>query len=291
MALNPEKINFFLRRISNASMQTFGSEVKHLFDHLDNEVKDNPVYQRYEESREKWSEWPGETQINNWVLPPDFEDAKSLIYALYRKIAEKPEEGYSIPGDLTYDPNGNFETAIINFNNQFLEYLQQILQEILNANPEIESSDIEKVKGNRVFIIHGHDELMKKDVQLLLERAGVNNLVLHEQPDKGRNIIDKLIEESDTSNYAIALMSPDDKDVNGGERARQNVILEIGYFVGKLGKERVRLLRKGDVEIPSDLSGILYENYDSEGAWKIKILKELLAVGIYVDMGNVMKNY
>src|SRR5690606_6347130 len=119
-------------------------------------------------------------------------------------------------------------------------------------------------------------------------RAGVNNIVLHEQADKGRSIIDKLVGESNSSNYAIALLSPDDLISDGKKRARQNVILEIGYFLGRLGKERVRLLKKGEIEIPSDLHGILYENYDSAGAWKIKICKELLAVGIYVDMKAIV---
>ena len=138
-----------------------------------------------------------------------------------------------------------------------------------------------------VFIIHGHDDGLKTDVQLLLIRAGVNNIVLHEQADRGRTIIDKLVEESSPSNYAIALLSPDDILQDGTERARQNVILEIGYFIGRLGKERVRLIKKGSIEIPSDLSGILYENYDSAGAWKLKLCKELIAVGIYVDMEAV----
>ena len=135
--------------------------------------------------------------------------------------------------------------------------------------------------------MHGHDNELKTEVQLLLTRAGVNNIVLHEQADKGRTIIDKLVEESSVSNYAIALLSPDDKLEDGSARARQNVVLEIGYFIGQLGKERVRLLKKGDTEIPSDLQGILYENYDPAGAWKMKICKELIAVGIFVDIQNI----
>ena len=66
--------------------------------------------------------------------------------------------------------------------------------------------------------------------------------------------------------------------------------MEIGYFMGKIGKSRVRLILKGNIEIPSDLNGILYEKYDSGGAWKIKLLKEMQAVGIYVDIENIMKS-
>lgn len=288
MALKPELISFFLRNIRNANMQTFGSEVAHLFEHLDNEIKENQIFEKYQNEREKWLGWPkGRT---SWSLPTNFEEAKFLIYHLYRTIAEEGKNGFNIPRRLTSVSHGNFNDAISNFNSQFLEYFQQVLQEIVNANPEIEDSNIEKVKGNTVFIIHGHDNELKTEVQLLLTRAGVNNIVLHEQVDKGRTIIDKLVEESSSSNYAIALLSPDDELADGSQRARQNVILEVGYFIGKLGKERVRLLRKGETEIPSDLQGILYENYDKSGAWKMKLCKELMAVGIFVDTKTVAKS-
>jgi len=127
-------------------------------------------------------------------------------------------------------------------------------------------------------------------VQLLLTRAGVSNLVLHERPDLVRTIIDKLTQEGKNANYAIALFSPDDPGPNGNMRARQNVILEVGYFMGLIGKERIRILVKEDIEIPSDLSGILYEKYEKTGNWKLKILKELQAVGIFVDLGSVVQN-
>lgn len=288
MALKPDLIRFFLGNIQRAELNSFGSQVSHLFEHLDNEIKDNQIFDKYEKDREKWKDWL-DNSSGDWSLPPNFDDAKSLIYNLYRTIAVKGAEGYNIPMNLTYVQLGNINDSINNFNNQFIEYFQQVLQEIVNANPEIEDNNINKVKGNTVFIIHGHDNELKTEVQLLLTRAGVNNIVLHEQADKGRTIIDKLVEESNNSNYAIALLSPDDKLENGSKRARQNVILEIGYFIGKLGKERVRILKKGDIEIPSDLQGILYENFDINGVWKMKICKELIAVGIYVDIENIAK--
>jgi predicted nucleotide-binding protein len=144
------------------------------------------------------------------------------------------------------------------------------------------------ITNNKIFIIHGHDELMKSSVQLLLTRAGLNDIVLHEQPDRGRTIIDKLIEETNDACYAIALLSPDDLGENG-KRARQNVILEVGYFLGKLGKERVRLLVKENVEIPSDLQGIIYEPFDASGNWRMRLLKEIQAAGIEVGLEEVMK--
>ena len=140
----------------------------------------------------------------------------------------------------------------------------------------------------KIFIIHGHDTKLKQEVQLLLSRVGLEGVVLHEQPDKGRNVIDKLIEESAGIEYAIAIMTPDDVMEGGIVRSRQNVILEVGYFMGKYGKNRLRLLRAGDVEIPSDLHGVLYQDVDESGAWKVKLLKEIKEVGLYIDLDEVL---
>jgi predicted nucleotide-binding protein len=285
MALKPDLIAFFLRNIQGANMHTRGGEVAHLFEHLEKEIKDNLIYKKYQDDRNKWADWPIEN--TEWGLPSKFEEAKSLIFHLYKSIGEKGIEGYEIPMNLTYVNHGDINDSISNFNRQFIEYFGEALNEIISANPEIENNKVERIKGNTVFIIHGRDNELKTEVQLLLTRAGVNNLVLHEQADKGRTIIDKLVEESFNSNYAIALLSPDDILEDGSQRARQNVILEIGYFMGRLGKERVRLLKRGDMEIPSDLQGILYENYNSSGNWKMEICKELIAVGIYVDIALV----
>lgn len=289
MALNPDLISFFFRKIAGSNMHTFGSEVAHIFEHLESEIKENQIYNGYEADREKWKEWPDyqESSFGRWSLPSEFQESKSLIYSLYRNVAEEGAQGFSVASELIQTTGQTYDDAIFEFNQQFLEFFELVVKEIVNANPEVETSTHLQIHGDTVFVVHGHDHELKNAVQLLLVRAGVNHVVLHEQADKGRTIIDKLVEESAGSNYAIALLSPDDLLDDGSKRARQNVILEIGYFIGRLGKERVRLLKKGDTEVPSDLAGILYENYDIGGAWKMKICKELIAVGIHVDMKAV----
>jgi predicted nucleotide-binding protein len=289
MALNLDLVQFFLKRINSSNAQTFGSEVAHLFEHLDKEVKDNPIYDIYESSRSKWKEWEEQTQ-DELELPIQFEEAKLYVYDIYKRVSEKGNEGYLLTLHYFSTRYSDINDKINTFNNQLLPYLTESLNDIINANPEHEDKP-KKVTGNTVFIIHGHDNFLKVEVQLLLQRAGVSNIVLHEKPDIGRNIIEKLIEETKPANYAIALLSPDDELNDGTKRARQNVILEIGYFLGKLGKSRVRVLKKGDVEIPSDLSGVLYENYVPVGSWKIKLCKELQAVGIFVDLEAVINNH
>lgn len=260
-----------------------------LFNYLDEEIKDNPVYEEYEKKREEWTSWVDDIRYQDWALPENLSDAKSLTYHLYKKIGEEKNIGM----DLAMEMFGQqrFADNTREFNSTFIEYLGDALQDIVNANPELDNIEPRKSKGDLVFIIHGHDNELKREIQLLLQNAGINNVVLHEQVDKGRTIIDKLIGETESAGYAVALLTPDDLTDQGLQRARQNVILEIGYFIGKLGKERIRMITKGDIEIPSDLQGILYEKFDSSGAWKIKLLKEIQAVGIYVDIQSAISKF
>ncbi len=168
------------------------------------------------------------------------------------------------------------------------ERIDLIPTQIINTENEFKNNSM---KSKNVFIIHGHNEEMKKNVQLMLERIGLNAIVLHERPDKGRTIIDKLIEEGAEAKYAIALLSPDDQHTDGSGHARQNVVLEIGYFLGKLGRNNVRLLKKGNTTIPSDLQGILYDDYDTKGGWKVKLAKEMKSVGLEIDNDKLIDTF
>ncbi len=116
-----------------------------------------------------------------------------------------------------------FDDNINEFNATFLGYLEQVLEEILNANPELDLEKPSKVKGSTVFIIHGHDKEIKQELQLLLKNAGVQNVVLHELADKGRPVIIKLLEETEHAGYAIALLTPDDVMESGGNRASRTL--------------------------------------------------------------------
>lgn len=125
-------------------------------------------------------------------------------------------------------------------------------------------------KSNRVFIVHGHDNEMKQAVARTIERLGLEAVILHEKPNRGQTLIEKIERYSDVG-FAVVLLSPDDigyADADGPDaarpRARQNVILELGYFAGKLGRESVVALHKGGIEFPSDYDGVLYTPYDGD---------------------------
>jgi len=147
---------------------------------------------------------------------------------------------------------------------------------------------------SRVFIVHGHDEAAKYAVQALLERLGLEGVILDEQTGRGDTIIAKFEREAGNAAFAVVLLTPDDKGgvATGGvnqlkPRARQNVIFELGYFAAKLGRGRVCALRRGDVEIPSDFSGVQYLPYDDGGAWRIALAKEMRDAGLPVDMNRL----
>ena len=115
---------------------------------------------------------------------------------------------------------------------------------------------------------------------------GIEIIILHEQPNQGRTIIEKFEAHSDVG-FAIVLLTPDDL---GGQssnrllpRARQNVILELGYFIARLGRNRVCALKKDAVELPSDILGVVWLPFDEQGRWRRKLAQELEAANFNID--------
>lgn len=147
--------------------------------------------------------------------------------------------------------------------------------------------------GTGVFVVHGHHEALKQQVARTVERLnGAAPIILHEQPDGGRTIIEKFETYAGYVGFAIVLLTADDR---GGStsadelqlRARQNVVFELGYFIGRLGRSRVTVLYESGVELPSDVSGLLYTPADEEGARQLKLAREMKAAGIPVDLNTL----
>jgi len=145
-------------------------------------------------------------------------------------------------------------------------------------------------RTNKVFVVHGHDEAARESVARFLERIGIEAVILHEQATGGRTIVEKLEHYADVD-FAVILLTPD--DVGGVKtsspdklqpRARQNVVLELGFFVGKLGRRHVCALYKGSLELPSDYLGVGYVALDEGGGWRLQLAKELRGAGFSVDM-------
>ncbi|MCK4391945.1 nucleotide-binding protein [Candidatus Bipolaricaulota bacterium] len=164
--------------------------------------------------------------------------------------------------------------------------------ELKQATPKQQPSK-PRVSSRRVFIVHGHDETAKQSVARLLEKLDLEPIILHEQPNQGRTIIEKFEDYSDVG-FAVALITPDDvgaakEDAERPKpRARQNVLFELGFFFGKLGRKKVCALHKGNVEILSDFSGVLWVPMDKGGAWHLKLGKEIKAAGLDVDLNKLV---
>lgn len=143
-----------------------------------------------------------------------------------------------------------------------------------------------------VFLVHGHDTAAQQMVARFLEKLQLEPIILSEKPAKGQTIIEKLEAHSRVA-FAVVLLTPDDEGGKVGAeerrpRARQNVILELGYFLGSAGRTRVAALYDISVELPSDYRGVEYIELDAGAGWKLKLARELHAAGLPVDMNRAL---
>jgi hypothetical protein len=138
-----------------------------------------------------------------------------------------------------------------------------------------------------VFIVHGHDDVAKEETARVVRNHGLNAVILNEQAHRGKTVIE-LIESFGEVSFAIVLLTPDDAVLDAATerpkyRARQNVILELGYFLGRLGRDRICVLYKAGCEIPSDYQGVLLIEMDALGEWQRVLAKSMRAAGLPVD--------
>jgi predicted nucleotide-binding protein len=128
-------------------------------------------------------------------------------------------------------------------------------------------------RNKKVFVVHGHDEIAKTNLEVFLHEIGLEPIVLHRQADEGLTVIEKFEKHADVG-YAFIILTPDeiaylakeewltDDKRKKEHRARPNVIFEFGYFVGKLGRSRVCCIYTGDVTLPSDVNGLIYKKFE-----------------------------
>ena len=172
-------------------------------------------------------------------------------------------------------------------------------REYLEADQRVDQSgatSLVKSSANtrQVFVVHGRDVAAKEQVRTFLTQLDLEPVILDEQPNRGNTVIEKFEENADVG-FAVVLFTPDD---TGGlastsneprPRARQNVIFELGFFVGKLGRKKVCVLHKGDVEIMSDYQGVIYVSMYDDGGWQLKLAQEIQRAGIKVDLNRLVQ--
>lgn len=193
-------------------------------------------------------------------------------------------------------PIGEARHALAKSKERSIALLEQAVASLEERIAEAGESDTvvhqkERVLTRRVFVVHGHDEGARETVARFLEQIGFEAIILHEQANQGRTVIEK-IEAHGEVDFAVVLLTPDDEGrrLGGGlePRARQNVLLELGYFIGRLGRARVCALKRGRVEIPSDFVGVVWEPMDEGNGWKQALGRELQTAGHDVDWNRIM---
>ena len=145
----------------------------------------------------------------------------------------------------------------------------------------------------KVFIVHGHDSNTRNEAELLVKQLGFEPVVLFKKPNMGDTIIEKLLRESRVAAFAIVLYTKCDegKAVEETElkpRARQNVVFEHGLMCGLLGRKNVVALVEEGVEVPGDLSGVVYITLDAAKRWQFDVAREMRACGLQVDLNKLM---
>lgn len=203
--------------------------------------------------------WTGPTPIHD--IRAGLEDSKKLSIALLSSAIQSLEERIEE------------------------ETVDQSVTKIAPARASTSSAN------RKVFIVHGHDDGARESVARFLEKIGFEAIILHEKANRGKTIIEKFEEHADVG-FAVVLLTADDvggvSPDNLQSRARQNVILELGYFIGRLGRDRVCALKSGNVEMPSDIFGVVYTPYDPSGAWQTSLGKELSAAEYDIDWNTIM---
>ena len=231
--------------------------------------------------------------LNNPQNEQDGVDLYIEITSRYDSVIPNFGQGLyqCVPDQHWYDPEISGESLLLNLKslmNKMISY-QAVNYQTYKSNAYVAER---KTVGNKVFIVHGHDDAAIQEMARTLEKGGFEAVILREQPDNGLTIIEKIEQNADVD-FAVVLYTECDlgrakeADVNDEKyRARQNVVFEHGYLIGKLGRNHVCALVKGNVETPGDISGVLYVNMDSAGAWKMQLGKNMKAVGLPVDLNT-----
>lgn len=181
---------------------------------------------------------------------------------------------------------------ILNDNKYTKDITKEVIMSLQGTKKETNNGSIKSQHSKKGFIVHGRNHFPKEKVARFIEQLGLSAIILHEQVNAGKTIIEKIEEYTDVG-FAIVLYTPCD---TGGllgsntirSRARQNVVFEHGYLMGKLSRNKVFSMVYGDdIETPNDISGIVYEKLDDNDGWKFKLVAELERANYEIDRDKI----
>lgn len=227
-----------------------------------------------------------------WPEDPDQELGMQLLVLQW--LGENPHKAATF-GHEFFHSGSKIIAGIHSMTRQFIiPFVRDYSQYVLDRAGEAGSTEVDNIPAvhvsSEVFIVHGHETGARESLARFLMTLGLIPIILHEQASKGRTVIEKVEAHGDVG-FAVVLLTPDDEGkVRGASvlepRARQNVLLELGYFLGRLGRPRVCALKMGAVEIPSDFAGVVWQEMDPSGGWKLGLARELKAAGYSIDMNR-----
>ena len=228
----------------------------------------------------------------------EFEKWKANTERFLLKKYGKDSEEYKKINNTTFSPmayvSSMDHSIFVMSCKHGLLHMKAYLESYLNDYEKTEeignaSCDNTDIDFSKVFIVHGHDGELKQAVARMIEKQDLSAIILSEKPNSGATIIEKIGKYSDVS-CAVCLFTKDDLGKAKGDseesyRARQNVVFEAGYFIGKLGREKVVIIVEDGVELPGDLSGVVYT---SKNNWEVDVLKELKEIGYDIDFNKML---
>ena len=179
--------------------------------------------------------------------------------------------------------------------NSTINLIDTVIEELVlfPSNTSKSNQTNKETDLSKVFIVHGHDNGAKNEVARFIEKLGFEAIIIHEQSSSGDTIIDKIIRYSYVG-FGVVLYTECDvgavksQPENLRSRARQNVVFEHGFLIGKIGRENVVALVKGNIEKPNDISGVVYVSLDESDGWKLSLAREMIASGYDVDMSKFL---
>lgn len=235
--------------------------------------------------------------FNKEIFTRSFADSNNTDRAMYEHT------GYV--GIFTGDENIVEEQK--RYIREKVAYMQGFLKRLPLIPCEIEEkqavSKAEILPTDKIFLVHGHNNLMLESVARTIQQLHLQPIILREEEDFGKTIIEKFEKNASEANFAVILLSCDDMAVSKKNlekenkekefkaqylpRARQNVIYEMGYFTGMLDCNHVFLLVEDGVETPGDLDGIIYTSFTTSD-WRFKLVKRLQACGYKVSADDIL---
>lgn len=258
---------------------------------LGEELHNRPVrtqdeYDKNKEDYYSWSDYNSEflkqafNKENN-EYKKSYDGENSVYFGVIGGTTSLVQEIQELKGDIN--------NCLGNLKN--LRHKTALLKSV-NGEVEVSKTESLTLDKSQVFIVHGHDEAAKTKTARFIEKLGLKPIILHEQASGSKTVIEK-IETYSNVGFGIVLYTPcdigakDESNPTYKKRARQNVVFEHGFLIGKIGRENVCALVKGEIETPNDISGVVYVKMDEDEAWHLKIARELRNSGYDIDMNRL----